>query len=31
MGELAVYLNMDNNGLLGLVLQITVIVICRSC
>ncbi|HET7671822.1 MAG TPA: TRAP transporter fused permease subunit [Burkholderiales bacterium] len=26
-GELLVYLNMDNNGLLGLVLQITVIVI----
>ena len=27
MGELLVYLNMDNNGLLGLILQITVIVI----
>jgi TRAP transporter 4TM/12TM fusion protein len=27
MGELLVYLNMDNNGLLGIILQITVIVI----
>ena len=27
MGELLVYLNLDNNGLLGIVLQITVIVI----
>jgi TRAP transporter 4TM/12TM fusion protein len=27
MGELLVYLNMDNNGLLGVILQITVIVI----
>jgi TRAP transporter 4TM/12TM fusion protein len=26
-GELAVYLNLDNNGLLGLILQITIIVI----
>jgi len=27
LGELAVYLNLDNNGLLGLILQITVIII----